>query len=223
MILYVCEVNRMSTNESDPDIEYESIDRIMPDDIRELSTISDDRIKTVFKDLEGNLKATEHGKHYLKFVKKQTKRMVKHDKKRSVVRTWYKRCKSLAVLSSVFLIWIFIFELFGNHWHINDLEQLLLFLQTVLWSENWCRFWTILFATGVVGHIVFKIWLKIADMKLQRRIVCKIVSEKMTNSEIIKLRIETNHYSVTDAAVYYPLKDYIPKKKEAPKTETAEG
>lgn len=39
----------MSTNEGNLDIEYDSIVRIMPDDIRELSTISDNRIKTVFK------------------------------------------------------------------------------------------------------------------------------------------------------------------------------
>lgn len=118
---------------------------------------------------------------------------------------------------------IIIFTLYEDHWHIHNFEHLLLFLLEALWSENVGRLWTILFATGVIGHIISKIGLKITDKKLQRRIVCKIISEKMSNSEIIKLRIETNHYSITDAAIYYPLKDYIPKKREAPKTETAEG
>lgn len=198
-------------DESPDDGNLDSIVNVFPEDIQELPFLSRKETNRCYKEAMKKVKRLPNGKRYLKETKRQIGYMLETDRYRSRLD----KCRK-----TTFKLFIVLFFVLLIYPYSNDLIQAFIECPEELLTD-FSLFGIFIRQMPVVGKILLASWLisifayftfKILtyafDSKMNKRILCKVLAESMSFTDIIELKKAVYENDVRDVLAYYPLKSY---------------
>lgn len=200
------------TGDGSPDDgDLDSIASVFPEDIQELPFLSRKETNRCYKEATKRVKRLPNGKRYLKETKRQIGYMLETDRYRSRLV----KCRK-----TTFKLFIVLFFVLLIYPYSNDFIQAFIY-SPVEFLTDFSVFGIFIRQMPVVGKILLASWLisifayftfKILtytfDSKMIKRILCKVLAESMSFTDIVELKKTVYENDVRDILAYYPLKNY---------------
>lgn len=184
---------------------------MFPEDIQDLPFLSRKDTNRCYKEATDKVKRLPNGKRYLKETKRQIGYMLETDRYRSrLVKCRKTTFKLFIALFFVLLIYPYSNDLIHAvicypEIILTDISLIGMFIRPMsAVGKMLLASWLI----SIIAYFTFKILTYTFDSKMNKRILCKVLAESMSFTDIVELKKTVCENDVRDVLAYYPLKSY---------------